>query len=375
MSPLLHGVKTSIKRAVNSLGFHCVRPIMVIESDDWGSTRVPSTDVLEAFQQKYPHYELNHYQANDTLDSAKDLISLAELLRCFENDAGGAPLITLNYAMANPLFDDDNHLLGLPFIYEPVWDTYWREQGKGTSSLDLMRSGAYSDVFKPQLHGREHLNVTAWRKGIAQSEALEWAYRQRMTGLDMGVYNGLDALNEDNSDISFTEYLVDAYRLFNECFGFAPKSFIPPCYTISKREERTLASLGVRVLQSGMKVNRSIPKRRFIGIPTPMGSKAAEGQIRLVRNVQFEPSRELYGGACIDAVVQQAFREIKRVIDGQQPAIVCSHRVNYVGGISEKNREQSLECLNQLLTAVLRQYPNIQFLSSDELGSLILSQE
>ena len=375
MSLLAKGIKTSIKRSINNLGYHCTRPLLVIESDDWGSTRVPSADVLNEFHQRYPGFALNHYQALDTLDTDKDLTLLAGLLRSFRNDSGAPPVFTLNYAMANPLFDDENHVLGTPFRYEPIWETYEREQGEGITGLSLMLSNDLSDVFKPQLHGREHLNVTVWRKGIAKDEMLKQAYRMHMTGLDAGVYDGLDALNEDNTEISFTDYLIDATRLFEECFGYKSKSFIPPCYTISKREERMLADLSIHVLQSGMKVNRSMPRRRFIGIPTPMGSKAAKGQVRLVRNVQFEPSRRFYKGGKVEDVVAKTFDDIRRAINNHQPAIVCSHRVNYVGGICTQNREFSLECLRQLLTLVLEQYPSIGFLTSDELGEMILSQK
>lgn len=373
MIPVVRKLKSRVRQSINSLGFHCDTPMLVIESDDWGSIRVPSVDVLWDYQRQFPDHVLNHYQVFDALDTAQDLESLGSLLRCFVDQYDRHPVFTMNYSMANPVFDDDNSTLGEPFRFEPIWETFLREQGE-QSSLAAMRSNAYRDVFTPQLHGREHLNVTAWRHGIEKAENLRCAYQMRMIGLDPGPFSALDALNRNNREISLYDYLLDACRLFADCFGYEPESFIPPCYVINHVEERRLFEMGITVLQSGAKINRSLQNGRLVGVPTPMGSRAARGQVRLVRNVQFEPSRWLFEGKSAEDLIEGSFLEIKRAIDLRQPAIVCSHRVNYVGGMSVQNRESSLECLNRLLKKVLDAYPTISFLSSDELGKLILSE-
>jgi hypothetical protein len=47
------------------------------------------------------------------------------------------------------------------------------------------------------------------------------------------------------------------------------------------------------------------------------------------------------------------------------------HRLNVIGAIDESNRTTNLELLKKLLTKVLQFYPDVEFMSSDELGNLI----
>lgn len=371
MSSFVRAAKGLVIDAVHRTGYHTEIPTIVFESDDWGSVRTPSAEAIADFQRLYPEHKLNHYQLFDGLDTSEDLKALAVALRNHSNDDGKHPRFTMNYAMANPIFDDENYKLGSAFRFEPMWETYAREQGNDHSSLSLILQGTYSDVFQPQLHSREHLNVTSWRKGIKRDPMLRQAYEMGLIGLDPGPYSSLDALNRDNTEISREEFLSEAFQMFKDCFGYASYSYIPPCYVIGRDDERILSGLDVRVLQSGAKVNRQLPNGKLIGIPTPLGGKTAYDQVRLVRNVQFEPTRWLFAGMDAETIINDALTEIQKVVSNKQPAIVCTHRVNYVGGISAENRERSIDCLGQLLERVLKRYPNIRFMTSDELGSLI----
>ena len=55
----------------------------------------------------------------------------------------------------------------------------------------------------------------------------------------------------------------------------------------------------------------------------------------------------------------------------RKPAIVSTHRINYVGYIDEGNRDRTLKLLRQLLTAVLRRWPDVEFLTTVQLGRLM----
>lgn len=96
------------------------------------------------------------------------------------------------------------------------------------------------------------------------------------------------------------------------------------------------------------------------------------GQCRLIRNVQFEPSRSMFQGKSVDECVDAAFAEIETVFRRRQPAVVCTHRVNYTTRVDERHREFSLEALDGLLRRLAERYPDCEFMTSDELGSLIL---
>ena len=54
-----------------------------------------------------------------------------------------------------------------------------------------------------------------------------------------------------------------------------------------------------------------------------------------------------------------------------RPAIISSHRVNYVGFLDERNRDKNLKLLKTLLDKILNKWPDVEFLSSDEMGLII----
>ena len=46
---------------------------------------------------------------------------------------------------------------------------------------------------------------------------------------------------------------------------------------------------------------------------------------------------------------------------------MSSHRVNYASGMDVGNRDRNLVLLNQLLKSIVTTWPDVEFLSSDEL--------
>lgn len=208
-----------------------------------------------------------------------------------------APVFTLNFATANPDFNrcvpgnaDVAH-----FGFEPIDKTYRTYDGD-EGVLDFVRLGCGETALHPQLHGREHLNATAWLTDAATDPVVEYACSLRMVGLDDAFYNGIDALNNGNTLIDVHGYLEDAVAIFKRLFGFAPRSFIPPCYVANKECELIAAELGIETIQSSPK--RNVPKgndsySRRINV---FGRSNVPGQCRLIRNVQFEPSRSMFQG-------------------------------------------------------------------------------
>ncbi|MGYP000828716277 len=58
-----------------------------------------------------------------------------------------------------------------------------------------------------------------------------------------------------------------------------------------------------------------------------------------------------------------------------KPAVISSHRVNYVGFIHPTNRDRSLRLLGELLDRIRRRWPDVRFRTSDELTSLLADQK
>ena len=54
-----------------------------------------------------------------------------------------------------------------------------------------------------------------------------------------------------------------------------------------------------------------------------------------------------------------------------KPAVIGMHRVNYVGGIDEANRDFGLSQLRMLFSKILLAWPDVEFMSTEQLGDLI----
>jgi len=63
--------------------------------------------------------------------------------------------------------------------------------------------------------------------------------------------------------------------------------------------------------------------------------------------------------------------EINTAFRWHKPAVISSHRVNYTGGLYVENRDHGLASLKNLLTAIVKKWPDVEFMTTAELGSLI----
>lgn len=94
-----------------------------------------------------------------------------------------------------------------------------------------------------------------------------------------------------------------------------------------------------------------------------MGSVNNYGLLYWRRNGTFEPSRDW----TFDWV-NRVLGEMKIAFGSKKPFVISSHRVNYIGHIVKENRENTLTLLNKLLKEILKKYPDVEFMSSDQLG-------
>src|SRR5690606_22010632 len=90
------------------------------------------------------------------------------------------------------------------------------------------------------------------------------------------------------------------------------------------------------------------------------------GQYYLVRNARFEPSSNPNKDW-----INSCLKEIETAFFWKKPAIIETHRVNFIGFLNPKNRDGNLKLFNQLLKEIIKRWPDVEFKASDELGNLI----
>lgn len=370
MNNILTRVRSGITRNLfNIPGWSSKRRIIVIESDDWGSIRMPSRKVYSQFLGKGLRISDSDYNRLDTLECNDDLNLLYDVLSSFANINRECPVITANFAVGNPDFKKIKESDFRDYYFEPVTETLKRYPGRDKIEL-LWKKGNDCHLFHPQFHCREHVNIVRWMKALRRKTPeimLTFDYETTFSG--EGDYSFMEVLDYDSTDDlqKMKESLAEGLNLFEKIFGYRSKSFIPPCYTWNSDIEETLNNSGIRYIQ-GL-VAQLIPTGSFGKYGRKyhfLGSINSYGQYYLVRNCFFEPSLSMTSdpiGECLSGI-KTAFRWNK-------PAVISSHRINYMGSLDEKNRSTNLKLLGELLSRIITTWPEVEFMTSDQLGDLI----
>ena len=361
----------------NLRGWHTNRKIIVFESDDWGSIRMPDKTTFETLLSKGIRVDNCPYNRFDSLASEGDLSSLFDVLKSFRDSNGRHPKITANCVVANPDFDKIRRSGFNEYHYELFTDSLKRYP-RHSGSFQLWNEGIDQDLFHPEYHGREHLHVERWMQALNQNlPETRLAFDLQLFGLstiistenrksylaacDVNTHEGIDKIQA---------IISDGLSIFNRLFGYPPKGFIAPNYIWPIQIEEHLATEKIRflkggIIQSAPVLNSTENKllRHFTG------QINIHNQLHLERNCEFEPSLNPHKDS-----VSHCLAEINTSFKWNKPALISVHRLNFIGSIVEKNREVNLTKFRSLLRQILRNWPEVEFMTSSELGDLILKK-
>ena len=338
-------------------------------SDDWGSVRTPSVESLMRLRDLGVKVDDCHYMQFDRLESGDDLERLFSLFESFKDGRGGAPVLTANCLTANPDFESIRTSKFSTYYSEPITRTY--ETLKGAErNMDIWAEATQRRVCLPQSHGREHLNVSRWMADLQRNDPISRAaFDHGMFGVSAHTtvprrasYLAAFDSNWDEIDSDHHQIVSAGLREFEEIFGFESRSFIAPNYVWDSAVERATRDNGVDYIQSGSMqwLPGSGRKKRLWHF---QGSRNKLGQRYLIRNVHFEPSSDRSRDW-----VGEAMRDISMAFRLHKPAVISTHRVNFMGGLSAENRDQGLFLLKGLLEEMLKRWPDLEFLDAVELG-------
>lgn len=372
--------RTFFNYVLQKRSFKSGRKILVIESDDWGTIRMPSTAAFKTLLKKGYPVDRCIYSTNDCLETSEDLSALCDVLGTIVNREGKSPVVTLNMIVGNPDFEKIRLSEFSQYHLEPFTQTLSRTQGSD-DTLKMYRKGMAEALIRPQFHGREHVNINRWLHALqdpSANVAIRQAFDLNMFTIHTGVNAScrseyLDAFGfgYDREYETHDSIVTEGLNRFEEIFGFRSESFIAPCYVWNSELENVLATRGVRYIQ-GARVQRNAskkPDKWFTRKWHFTGEKNKHGQIFLVRNVLLEPSEN----TTIDWATR-AFLETQRMFESGLPAIVSAHRVNFVGALRMANKDWGLKNLNQYLRKVVATWPDVEFLTSDQLGKRITNK-
>lgn len=356
----------------NIVGKSFQKNYLIIESDDWGSIRMPSRLALKRLQFACVNLgkgEASRYNYTDSLATAEDLEALFNTLSKFADRMGNHPVFTALSLVANPDFDKIRRDNFSQYHYEPFTDTlrrYGREE-----AFTLWKEGLAEKLFVPEFHAREHLNVPVWMRMLQRGDVAT------RLGFDLGCWGFLvNTPYQVNYQASFDlqrkadltshrKAIESGLQLFSGIHGYKASYLVAPNGPFPKALEEDCARMGVRYIGASKiqlePLGRGKQRRHLHWL----GQKNRFQQRYLTRNAFFEPN------APGKNWVRSCLNEIDHAFFWGKPAVISSHRTNYIGSLDEQNRRNSLEQLSELLRAVLKKWPDVEFITSTELGNLI----
>jgi len=362
-----------IKRHITNFpGKRISKKLIVFESDDWGSERIPSLERLEYLISNKIDVYSNPFNHLDSLETEDDLSALFETLTRFKDRQGNHPVITANSVTANPDFKKIMASDFKEYHYESTLQTYRNKPGC-KNSYQLIREGIAAGIYHPQFHGREHLNVRQWLNALQSgNEILLRAFHAGIYGIDinselkkrnnfMAAFDG----NNEQEDVEHRKIIKEGMSLFKKAFGFTSRSFIAPCYIWHPSLEELLKEHEIKYIQ-GLPIQFS-PNHgvKYKKIYHYQGERNRLKQIYFVRNCFFEPSLN-HGYNWI----KDCLRRLEIIFFWGKPAIIGTHRVNFIGSLNEENRKRNLDLFSDLIKKIIKTWPDIEFTTTDKLGDL-----
>lgn len=366
-------LKAGLLRCLSNIpGWNTKRKILVIESDDWGSIRMPSKKVYEELSAHDIRLSggSDHYNRFDTLAQPKDLAKLFEVLSSFKGSNGRCPIFTAVSLVANPDFYKIKSSDFSQYYYEPFTETL-RRYGY-PESFSLWQEGVREELFIPEFHGREHLQVPVWLSALQAGDvAARKAFKKEFWGFDnehlLNIhFQAAFDVEDPKRDLPFqAEAIRSGLDLFEKIHGYRARFFVPPNGPFNNTLEHVAAEKGIKYLSTAKIQKEALGKGRIRYRFHYLGQRNRQGLYYLTRNCFFEPSTpgKDWVNACL-AEIEIAFRMLK-------PAVISSHRVNYIGALDPTNSNKGLKQLKQLLEGILKRWPEVEFMTSSELGDII----
>ncbi len=358
-------------------GWTTNRKLVCFAVDDYGNVRVNDKKSLDVLLSNGLE-KTDRFDQFDSLCTKEDYLQLFKVLKSVK-DKNSNPAIFTTYALSSNI--DFKKVLsnGKNYEYELLPATYQRlekENHKYKDTWNLVLEGINSKLIKPQFHGREHLNIKLFEYHLRENTDI---FR---LNLENNSYAGIPKAPKfptigftqsfsfwDESEVEkHKEIIKDGLTNFEKVYGYKSITFTPPAQQLHPKLYKDLEALGVKSIDKPRKVKRHLGQSVYALEVNKLGIKQNQNHVSMVRNVVFEPSENR-----VNNWVNYTFDQVEAAFRTKKPAIISSHRVNFCGHISPENRDNSLTQLEELLNKIASRYPDVEFISVDQLAKEIIN--
>jgi len=334
------------------------RPLVLLQSDDWGRVGIRDGEGFEELRAAGLALGKRPYDFY-SLENADDVCALHEMLLRHHDSTGRHPCVVMNFVVANvdfakTLADGNLHLQSLADGLPGRWNR--------PRLFNSYQRGIEAGIFYPALHGTTHFCRAAVERELATNQEaaalLRTLWRSETPYIFWRMpwvgYEYWDSVANRFLDESQQESLIrESAELFRRMFGTPALSACAPGYRSNYGTCRAWERCGIRVVQNGS------------GGSVPIHIDRHE-ILQLYRNVDFEPAT---GGSAFS--FEQCLRQAQQNLDRGVPAVVSVHAINFHSSLRDF-RTPTLKLLDQLLTALEKQYPDILYVNDSDLYQMVV---
>jgi hypothetical protein len=340
------------------------RPVVVIESDDWGGGYLSSYVTSdEDFRQRVEAQQ------------AAAVERLAALVKR-HTDAAGRHAVVSAFAVVGQA--------DIPAILaDPEHGYHWTPTDRTLPGLvAALRRAEEQGAFAIEYHARDHKNLRAWTAALVAAAEEADAQGRPLTP---GTVNALWPDDPDARNVMMTEYhrrrsgradgleelpaeeirakVSAGVSAFERMFGRRPTATVAPKYLWGPRTERVWREWGLRSVhganwQAGPDAPVEAPWERELGL------RGAAGVVYVPRITD--------NGIGADGRIpatESRMAHVRRALRSGRPAVISTHSWCYCLAGPEK-AETMYRRLDELLSAIEREYPDLRYLASAELAEL-----
>ena len=336
------------------------RPLVLLQSDDWGRVGVRDREGYEFLRDKGVGLGERPYDLY-TLETADDVSAVAAMLARHRDSIGRPACMVLNTCTAN---FDFAHMRSQEFAQPILLPLAQGLPGKWTRPglLASYRDGIENGVFFPGLHGTTHCCSVALANALAEDGARAHFLKLLWEAETPYIYwrmpwVGYEYLNPEKPKRGFLplqqqrNLISENCGYFSELFGHMPFSACAPGFRANGDTCRAWSENGIRIVQNGSGSGLRAPHLDDFGL------------LHLYRTLDFEPShRELD----VDKYLEIANACFARGI----PMTISSHSINFHSTLKDF-RSPSIAGLDKLLTALESRYPELLYVNDAELYQIV----
>lgn len=361
----------------NLRGWKTNRRIVVIAVDDYGNVRVNSK-ASRAAMDKEGLKVVTRFDAFDALETKEDLEMLFETLTSVA-DKNGQPAVFTPFALScNVNFEKMESENYQQYQYELLPDTYTKLASQQPRAYEgtwaLWQEGINKKLVRPEFHGREHFNLKVFEEKLSNKDIeLRTALKHRsLTSINSTGYQSIgwtaafsfwDPIKDTER---FSDIIQTGLAAFENVYGYKSTVFTPPAQQLPEATESELFAMGIRALDKPFSHAKHLGFGHYKKQFNTMDYNQKNHLVTLVRNVVFEPTDH----RGIDWV-NYSLQQVEAAFFWNKPAIISSHRVNFCGHIDANNRPVGLKALKALLVAITKKWPDVEFMTANELSNLI----